>query len=113
MAVQARVKAPKKAKKGEVMTIKTTISHKMETGQRKDRDGNPIPRQIINKFEAKMNGNTVVSADWHPAISANPYFEFTAVATESGTMEFFWYDDAKDDSGNPKVYTAKADIEVS
>ncbi len=89
-----RVKVPKTAKKGEVVLIKTLISHKMETGQRKNKDGSVIPRMIINKFEAKFNGEPVFSADWHPAISANPYIAFHTVATESGTFEFVWTDDA-------------------
>ena len=84
-----RVKAPKKADKGEVVTIKTLISHKMETGLRKDRKtGEMIPRQIINKFVVKYNGDEVFWSDWHPAISANPYIQFNTVATESGTIEF-------------------------
>jgi len=30
----------------------------------------------------------------HPAIAANPYFAFYAKATESGTFDFVWTDDA-------------------
>jgi sulfur-oxidizing protein SoxZ len=102
-----RVKVPKTAKKGEVIEIKTLISHKMETGQRKGKDGNKIPRQIINKFECKYNGEVVFSADWHPAISANPYLSFNTVATESGTFEFTWVDD------DGSVYSTSSDITVN
>jgi sulfur-oxidizing protein SoxZ len=59
MASKPRVKVPKSAKAGEVITIKTLISHEMESGQRKDKDGNPIPRQIINKFTCEFNGQPV------------------------------------------------------
>lgn len=48
--VKPRVKVPKKAQAGEAITIKTLISHTMESGQRKDKDGNTIPRSIINRF---------------------------------------------------------------
>jgi len=48
--VKPRVKVPKKASAGDSITIKTLISHKMESGQRKDDDGNAIPRSIINRF---------------------------------------------------------------
>ncbi|MBL4767153.1 MAG: thiosulfate oxidation carrier complex protein SoxZ, partial [Rhodobacteraceae bacterium] len=48
--VKPRVKVPKTASAGVAITIKTLISHKMESGQRKDKDGNPIPRSIINRF---------------------------------------------------------------
>ena len=101
-----RVKVPKTAKKGDVIQIKTLIAHKMESGQRKDKKGAVIPRQIINKFEAKYNGELVFSADWHPAISANPYMAFHTVATESGTLEFIWTDD------DGSVYTKTAKITV-
>lgn len=102
-----RVKVPKSASQGEVVTIKTLINHEMESGQRKDKDGNVIPRQIINKFTATFNGETVFQTDLDPAIAANPYFEFTAKVPESGTFKFEWVDD------NGDVYTEEAKIEVS
>ena len=89
-----RVKVPSKVAKGEVFEVKTLISHVMESGQRKDRSsGELIPRKIINKFIAKFNGVEVFSADWHPAISANPYMSFFMRAEESGTLELQWIDD--------------------
>ena len=89
-----RVKLPKSAKKGQVVQIKTLIPHKMETGQRKNKKtGKKIPRHIINKVEATFNGKSVVTADLHPAISANPYFAFHARINESGTFKFVWTDD--------------------
>ena len=59
--------------------IKTLINHQMETGLRKDSNGNPIPRQIINRFVAEFNGQTVIDVALEPAVSTNPYFEFEAV----------------------------------
>ena len=99
-----RVKLPKSASAGEVITIKTLISHTMESGQRKDKDGNVIPRQIINKFTCEFNGQTVFTCDIDPAISANPYFEFTAKVPESGTFKFTWVDD------DGSVYTDEKEI---
>ena len=91
--VKPRVKAPKSAAAGEVVTIKTLISHKMESGQRKDSDGNQIPRSIINRFTAEYNGALVIDVDLAPAISTNPYFEFEATVPEAGDFKFTWYDD--------------------
>lgn len=88
-----RVKVPASAKKGEVIEIKTLISHKMETGQRKDKAGKPIPRQIINKFTATFNGDQIFAMDIDPAISANPYIKFSMRADKSGEFEFIWVDD--------------------
>lgn len=101
-----RVKVPKSAAAGETITIKTLISHDMESGQRKDKDGNAIPRRIINKFTCDFNGATVFSCDMDPAISANPYFEFNAKVAESGTFTFTWVDD------DGSVYSTEEKIEV-
>lgn len=101
-----RVKVPKTAAAGEVITIKTLISHDMESGQRKDSEGNTIPRKIINKFTCDFNGQTVFLCDIDPAISANPYFEFNAKVAESGTFKFTWVDD------DGSVYEAEEKIEV-
>jgi sulfur-oxidizing protein SoxZ len=91
---KARVKVPKSVKKGEVFQVKTLISHKMETGLRKDKKGNKIPRMIINKFTCTYNGKVVFESDWEPAISANPYMAFYVKAQESGTLKFTWVDDS-------------------
>lgn len=89
-----RVKVPKSAAVGDIITIKTLISHKMETGQRKDKKtGEVIPRNIINKFVCEFNGQQVFSTDIEPAISANPYFEFNMKVAEAGTFKFSWIDD--------------------
>jgi sulfur-oxidizing protein SoxZ len=101
-----RVKLPKSAAAGEVITIKTLISHEMESGQRKDKDGNVIPRKIINKFTCEFNGAPVFSCDIDPAVSANPYFEFSAKVNEAGTFKFAWVDD------DGSVYSDEQQIDV-
>jgi sulfur-oxidizing protein SoxZ len=105
--VRPRVKAPATAKKGEVMEIKTLISHRMESGQRKGKDGKLIPREIINTFTCTYNGKTVFKAKLEPAISANPFFSFFVKATGSGTLDFAWVDD------DGSVYKAQRKITVS
>ena len=102
-----RVKVPKTAAAGETITIKSLVSHTMESGQRKDKEGNVIPRMIINKFTCEFNGNIVFSADIDPAVAANPYFEFKAKVSESGTFKFVWTDD------EGTVIETEKDIEVS
>ncbi len=105
--VKPRVRVPKTASAGEVITIKTLISHKMESGQRKDGDGNAIPRSIINRFVVDFNGQNVIDVTLEPAISTNPFFEFDAVVPESGEFKFTWYDD------DGSVYEEVKAIEVS
>ena len=94
MAVKPRIKLDKKeAKKGDIIEVKALVSHIMETGQRKDRDGKVIPRKILNKFTCTVNGKEVFSADFEPAVSANPYIQFKFKATESGPVVLTWIDD--------------------
>jgi sulfur-oxidizing protein SoxZ len=107
MADKPRLKLPKQAKKGEVIEIKTLMPHIMESGQRKDKAGKPIPRKIINKFTCEFNGKPVFSADLEPAIAANPYMAFHAKVEESGTFKFAWTDD------DGTVTTAEQKITVS
>lgn len=101
-----RVRVPAQAKAGDLIEIKTLISHEMESGQRKDAAGKVIPRQIINKFTAAFNGKTVFEADWHPAISANPYQSFFFKAKESGEFAFTW----KDDNGSEYKASSKLTV---
>ena len=88
-----RVQAPNAAAKGEILQIKALISHQMETGLRRDNEGNVIPRKIILKFVCRYNGADVFVADLHEAVAANPYLEFYLRATESGRLEFVWEED--------------------
>ncbi|WP_371168851.1 thiosulfate oxidation carrier complex protein SoxZ [Aliiroseovarius sp. 2305UL8-7] len=105
--VKPRVKVPKTASAGEVVTLKTLISHKMESGQRKDKEGNLIPRSIINRFTCELNGVSVLDVALEPAISTNPYFEFDAKVEETGEFKFTWYDD------DGSVYETSKPITVS
>jgi|ERR687897_210383 sulfur-oxidizing protein SoxZ len=90
---RALINAPSKAKRGDVIEIKTLIQHPMETGYRHDESGKAIARNIINKFVCTYNGAEVFKADLFPAISANPFITFSTVATESGVLAFNWTSD--------------------
>lgn len=91
--VTPRVRVPASAGAGETILIKTLISHLMESGQRKDADGNTIPRSIINRFTCDFNGQRVIDVNIEPAVSTNPFFEFESIVPESGIFTFTWYDD--------------------
>lgn len=65
----------------------------METGLRKDKEGNEIPRQIINRFNCTFEGQTVIDVAMEPAVLANPFLEFKAAVPASGTFTFKWYND--------------------
>ena len=89
---RALIHVPPTAKRGEVVEIKTLISHVMETGYRIGVTGEPIPRDIIDDFVCTYNGEEVFHATLFPAIAANPFITFYTVATESGTLTFAWTD---------------------
>ena len=91
--VKPRVKVPKTAEIGEILEIKTLISHPMHSGRAVDGDGNLVPRQIINSFRVYFNDAEIMSVALRPSVSANPFFTFPFKVTESGTFEFVWVED--------------------
>jgi sulfur-oxidizing protein SoxZ len=98
---------PSTARAGDVIEVKTLISHEMESGQRRDAGGQIIPRRIINKFTAAFDGKEILRADWFPAISANPYQSFFVRVPQSGTFTFTWVDD------DGSVYRAEQRVTVA
>jgi sulfur-oxidizing protein SoxZ len=89
----ALINVPPKAKRGDVIEIKTLMSHTMETGYRRTASGEIIPRNIITSFACRYNGTEIFRSDLFPAIAANPFITFFTVATESGKFEFEWVGD--------------------
>jgi sulfur-oxidizing protein SoxZ len=89
----ALINVPKTAKRGEIIEIKTLMSHIMETGYRHLASGEQVPRDLITSFTCRYNGTEIFRADLFPAIAANPFITFFTVATESGKFEFEWIGD--------------------
>ena len=87
------VNVPKTAKRGQVIEIKTLISHPMETGFRHGANNTVIPRNIITRFSCEYDGAEIFALSLTPAIAANPFIAFTTVATQSGTLTFRWTGD--------------------
>ena len=106
MAARTLINIPPKAKRGEVISIRTLISHVMENGFRHDNMGRPIARDIITSLVCTYNGETIFEATLYPAIAANPFISFFTTAAESGTFDFEWIGD------NGFSATAKAAITV-
>lgn len=104
---KVRIALPDTAARGEVIEIKTLISHPMESGFRLDSVGKPIPRNILKEFKCLYNGEEVFRAEFFPAVTANPFLTFFTTATESGTIEFFWTDQ------NGEVTSEQASITVT
>ena len=89
----ALVNVPKTARRGDIIEIKTLMSHIMETGYRHTSAGEAVPRDIITSFTCRYNGTEIFRADFFPAIAANPYVSFFTVAMDSGKFEFEWIGD--------------------
>jgi sulfur-oxidizing protein SoxZ len=106
MASNPRIKLPEHVKIGEVIEVKTLIRHVMETGNRKDKYGKHIPRDIINTFVAKFGEKEVFRAELGPGISANPYISFQMRVPGPGVFEFAW----TDDQGATTVATTRLDV---
>ena len=104
---KALLKIPKTAKKGEIITLSAMFSHQMETGHRRDADGQAVPRDIISLFTCSYDGTEVFRADLFPAISAYPLMSFTTIATVSGPITFTW----TDEKGKTWMETAEIAVE--
>lgn len=94
MSNKPRIKVPASNKVGDVIEVKTLISHVMETGFRKGADGNLVPRNIINSFTATFGGKDVVKVDLSSGVSANPYIAFKFKVPGPGDLELTWVDDS-------------------
>jgi sulfur-oxidizing protein SoxZ len=93
MAANPRIKLPDSAQIGDVIEVKTLITHIMETGNRHDKYGKLIPRDIINTFVAKYGETQVFRAEFGTGISANPFVSFRMRVPGPGVFEFSWTDD--------------------
>ena len=105
--IKPRLRVPTTAKKGEVIEIKTLVTHPMENGQRKGDDGKLVPRLILNTMKVTYNDKPLLTAKLEPAIAANPYLSFFLRVEESGTLKFTWIDDQN------QSWNAESKIEVA
>ncbi|WP_176491410.1 thiosulfate oxidation carrier complex protein SoxZ [Polaromonas sp. AET17H-212] len=69
---------------GDKATVRVLMSHEMESGQRKDAAGKIVPAWHIQEVTATHNGKTVMTAEWGPAVSKNPFLQFTVKGAKAG-----------------------------
>jgi len=69
---------------GDKATVRVLMSHEMESGQRKDAAGKLVPAWHIQEVTATHNGKTVMTAEWGPAVSKNPFLQFTVKGAKAG-----------------------------
>ncbi len=82
---------------GDKVVVRVLMSHEMETGQRKDSSGNLVPAHFIQSVTATHNGKTVLSAEWGPAVSKNPFLQFQFTGGKPGDkIQITWVDNKGD-----------------
>jgi sulfur-oxidizing protein SoxZ len=82
---------------GDKATVRVLMSHEMETGQRKDAAGKLIPAWHITEVSASHNGRVVMTAQWGPAISKNPFLQFNVLGAKAGDkIAVSWLDNKGD-----------------
>ena len=91
------IKLKAKAGDGET-TVKALIKHPMETGRRKDKvSGELVPSHYIREFTCTYQGEPVLTSEWGPTISMNPFLSFTFTGGAPGEqIEISWKDNTGD-----------------
>ena len=82
---------------GDKAVVRVLMAHEMETGQRKDAQGKTVPAWFIQQVSATWNGKTVLSAQWGPAVSKNPFLSFRFKGGVKGDkVQVTWIDSKGD-----------------
>ncbi|MBE7416353.1 MAG: thiosulfate oxidation carrier complex protein SoxZ [Ideonella sp.] len=82
---------------GDKATVRVLMSHEMETGQRKDSAGKVIPAWYIQDVTAALNGKPVLTAQWGPSVSKNPFLQFSVKGAKAGDkITITWKDNRGD-----------------
>lgn len=98
----AKVKIRAKLSDG-VANVKSLMPHPMETGTRRDPDGNLIPAHFIETVTCFKNDEEVISADWGASVSTNPYFAFKVKAQAGDVIKIDWVDNLGETSSGETV----------
>lgn len=69
---------------GDKATVRVLMRHEMETGQRKDAAGKTIPAWFIKEVAVSHNGKVVMTAQWGPAVSKDPFMQLTVRNAKAG-----------------------------
>lgn len=78
---------------GDKATVRVLMNHEMETGQRKDAAGKTIPAWFIQDVSAQLNGKPVLTAQWGPSVSKNPFLQFSVKGAKAGDkVTIMWKD---------------------
>ena len=80
--------------------VRVLMTHPMETGQRKDPDGNLVPMHFIQTITVQLNGKTVVDCEVSQGVSRNPVFSFRIKGGARGDKISVAWQDNKGESNS-------------
>ena len=101
---EARIRLPDRIARGDVITVNAIVSHPMDTGFFRTKDGDPIPAYFINEVVITYGGDAVARFEWTSGISRDPVVSFTLRADREAPLAMSW----KDNKGG--VYTQSVNI---
>ena len=104
MAGRIRVRAVQIA--DGVTEVKALMRHPMETGQRKDAAGIPIPAHYITEVRAALGERVLLEAHWGPAVSQNPFLGFRFSGGKPGDVVTISYVDNRGETDDGKATIA-------
>lgn len=87
-----RIRAPRSARPGEAVEIRTLIEHPMETGLRHE-GGRAMPRDMLNRLVVRVNGEVALQAELRNGTSANPFHVFFLRLERTSELEFTFTDE--------------------
>jgi len=85
MAANIKVKAKAKEKKG-IVKAKLLIKHPMESGMRKDKEGNSIPIHHLKEVKVEYKGEVVFQGEFGTGVSKDPFVAFSFKGTKGDTF---------------------------
>ena len=90
MDKRLHIKAPSKARKGEIVRLMTKLNHPMESGWRRRQNGEFVPKELISEFVCQLDGEEVFRAELDSGTAGNPYLSFYIRVQKSGIVLFTW-----------------------
>ena len=88
-----RIRAPRTARPGEVVEIRTLLEHPMETGLRHE-GGRAVPRDMLSRLLVRVNGEVALQAEFRNGSAANPFHVFFLRMERTSELDFTWTDEA-------------------
>ena len=93
---EARIRVPDRITKGETITVHAIVTHPMDTGFFRTREGAPIPAYFIKDVAVRYAGEEIARFAWTSGISRDPVVTFPLRADREGALEMVWTDNRGD-----------------